>query len=297
MTKKARIFIVLSLFISLILWPGMFLVEKVKLKNQVLNFEDCLQSLEGKVVLGAPEQCIFKSKNLASQDEPKVFIKDETNVKIKSFFLDSDGENLIIKGENLARVEIWGKQGNKKNLWGQAVLASENQGSQAWLFKLPKEPILITELFGFGFNQENKLVSEVSFPVAGASSFYQVFWAEPNKRVFGVEPDEEFKLFGGQVGVLNSGDLAVAFEKINQDSRCPTGVYCVSAGQVSARFKVYFADQLPLSVVLSLDPENPELALFQDKDYSIQLVSVLPFPSKNKEIEPNDYQTFLRIQR
>ncbi|MDN5327324.1 MAG: hypothetical protein PWP41_2020 [Moorella sp. (in: firmicutes)] len=83
--------------------------------------------------------------------------------------------DLVVKGQNLARVEIWavptgtGITEKDYQLLGQAGKKSEDNGHQVWTFPIPQKTILATEIFARGFDARGHEVGRVSLPVTGVT--------------------------------------------------------------------------------------------------------------------------------
>ncbi|CEP69099.1 Uncharacterized [Moorella glycerini] len=84
--------------------------------------------------------------------------------------------DLVIKGKNLARVEIWavptgtGVTEKDYTLLGQASKQAETGGQQVWTFPIPRVTILATEIFARGYDEQGRDASRVSLPVEGVTA-------------------------------------------------------------------------------------------------------------------------------
>lgn len=107
------------------------------------------------------------------------------------------------------------------------------------------------------------------------------------------ELDKAFILEPGQTAVLNSDDLTVKFVKIVSDSRCPTGVQCIWAGEVSSLIEISYQNQKK-EMVLKLLGSGEGNDLFTD--YKISF-TVEPYPEYGKELKAEDYRLHLTISK
>ncbi|WP_338827032.1 stalk domain-containing protein [Neomoorella thermoacetica] len=84
--------------------------------------------------------------------------------------------NLVVKGQHLARVEIWaiptgtGITEKDYTLLGQAGKQAETSGEQVWIFPIPKETILATALFARGYDEQGRDAGRISLPVEGVTA-------------------------------------------------------------------------------------------------------------------------------
>jgi hypothetical protein len=84
--------------------------------------------------------------------------------------------------------------------------------------------------------------------------------------------------------------------KVFDDSRCPEGVSCIWAGEVSATFQVYKDKKLVEEKTLVFNSKNAEenKNLFQNY-YSkkIKSIGVIPYPKEGVDVKTN--QQFVRV--
>lgn len=78
-------------------------------------------------------------------------------------------------------------------------------------------------------------------------------------------------------------DFEVMPQQVIEDSRCPTGVQCVWAGQVRLRVRIDFPGGVD-SRELTLGKEEPI------GPGTLTLVEANPYPEKDKMIYPEDYR-------
>jgi hypothetical protein len=89
----------------------------------------------------------------------------------------------------------------------------------------------------------------------------------------------------GQSAVVSGGGPRVRFGGVLQDSRCPSDVVCVQAGEVVAEVTIGDGTD-PVSL-------RPGRSVVWG-GYTVQLVSVDPYPTSTTRIEPSQYRaTFL----
>lgn len=101
-----------------------------------------------------------------------------------------------------------------------------------------------------------------------------------------------FTLQIGKSTSIPSENLSILFYQVEQDSRCPKGVDCVWQGEVVLDVDILKDEENIGRVILStLDSGKSTKTI---GNYSVQLVSVFPYPSKDKSgvvvpIKPKDY--------
>lgn len=187
--------------------------------------------------------------------------------------------NFVIKGRGLAKVEVWAIPTGTNITEAQHVkigiaeLKTPNAKEQAWLIPIPREPLLLTEIFAKGFDQEGHLVGKVSLPITGASDIYRDLWLEA--------PQQSLFLKIGEVGTV--GDLSVKVLRVVSDSRCPVDVTCIQAGNVVVELELTRGGKTSKLTVASDEDGKPF------DDHFIQILDVLPVTRSTTPIAQGDY--------
>jgi hypothetical protein len=96
------------------------------------------------------------------------------------------------------------------------------------------------------------------------------------------------QLAPGQSAVFDAGNLEVKFLAIDSDSRCPSDVACVWAGEVIVRLAV------------RKDHRTKELAVKGNESqpvdgFVVSVLEVLPPPKSSQRIAPADYRVTLKV--
>ncbi|MFM2357730.1 MAG: hypothetical protein RJA61_467, partial [Candidatus Parcubacteria bacterium] len=141
--------------------------------------------------------------------------------------------NFVVKGRGLAKVEVWaiptGTDITESSYVKIGIADSiVSSGEQRFNIPIPKEPMLLTEIFARGFDDKGRLVGKVSLNIKGASDIYRELWLEA--------PQQTLFLKVGETGMM--GDLSVKVLKVVSDSRCPTDVVCIQAGNVIVQLEL-----------------------------------------------------------
>ncbi len=98
------------------------------------------------------------------------------------------------------------------------------------------------------------------------------------------------QLAPGQSALFDAEDLEVKFVGIDSDSRCPTDVTCVWAGEVIVR------------LTLSKDGRTKELGIKATQSmavegFAVTVLDVLPVRTTSQPIAPADYRVTLKVTR
>ncbi|MEN8218938.1 MAG: hypothetical protein ABFS56_21715 [Pseudomonadota bacterium] len=99
-----------------------------------------------------------------------------------------------------------------------------------------------------------------------------------------------FNLFVGQSAILDA--LEIQFVAIQEDSRCPTDVVCVWAGNVIVVLQVYQEQQQAVEVLLNTNSVVGPTAVKFDK-YRLELKKVRPEPISTQAI--SEYEITLVV--
>ena len=110
----------------------------------------------------------------------------------------------------------------------------------------------------------------------------------------GVALDQQFELRVGQTATIAGEGLTVEFQAVPEDSRCPTGVQCVWAG--NARVQVVLAKggkAAGVELNTNLEPKSADYL-----EYNIELVSLAPYPTaKNPSIPQSQYRATFVVRK
>lgn len=98
---------------------------------------------------------------------------------------------------------------------------------------------------------------------------------------------ESFQLGFGETARIGDTDLRLTFEEVLDDSRCPTGVVCVWAGNASV---LLTSKEFEAALNTAVEPFR-----VSQLGYSVQLIAVEPYPSADDQLEPLDYVVTLVV--
>ncbi|EAY27727.1 translocation/assembly module TamB domain-containing protein [Microscilla marina] len=83
-----------------------------------------------------------------------------------------------------------------------------------------------------------------------------------------------FELKLGANARFRNGAIDLEFKEVMEDSRCPEGTNCISAGRV----KLLFVANNDQKMDLTLEAGKPQLARFDYQGFTIELLKVVPYP-------------------
>jgi hypothetical protein len=107
--------------------------------------------------------------------------------------------------------------------------------------------------------------------------------------------DSDFKLPVGKTVEIKTENMLIKFDKVISDSRCPSGVTCVWAGEAKCLLRVT-QDQKTSEITITQTGSSESTGSgFLDK---YQVVFKLdPYPAAYKTIDPNDYILTMRLHK
>ena len=104
---------------------------------------------------------------------------------------------------------------------------------------------------------------------------------------------KEFSLKIGQQVKLDDVDLQLKFVAVPQDSRCPSNVNCVWAGNAEVALDLLH-DKCTTILTLNTHTKSPASDEGKVGDFRIKLIKLDPYPRSDQKISPSDYTaTFL----
>ena len=108
---------------------------------------------------------------------------------------------------------------------------------------------------------------------------------------------KSFTLKAGQEVTLDGERLRIKFAAVEGDSRCPSDVTCIWAGNAAVRFEVSTRGKDSESLTLNTTGNGsfPGEALYHG--YKLQLVGLNPYPRSTQKIAANDYTATLLVSK
>jgi hypothetical protein len=87
-------------------------------------------------------------------------------------------------------------------------------------------------------------------------------------------------------------EISIAFAKVLQDSRCPTGVACPWQGTAIIGITVNDED-----LITAIEINNPISKKIPGINYNIHLLELNPYPGASGPVNPNNYVAKIRLKK
>ncbi len=117
-------------------------------------------------------------------------------------------------------------------------------------------------------------------------------WAQPSPIPAAL--DRPFEVPVGQSARIEAARLELSFRVVEADSRCPMGVQCIRAGEVTVRIVITTSGGR--RETRSLRAPSRDAATTIDR-YRIELRGVAPYPEFNRRIRPDEYVATFLVSR
>ncbi len=108
------------------------------------------------------------------------------------------------------------------------------------------------------------------------------------------EPGSDFRLRAGRSTGIAGTDLTIRFDRVEQDSRCPADVRCVTAGDATIALSV--ASGRAAARRHTLRTQGDANQAIHD-GYRIALVALEPAPVSTRPTRAGEYVVTLRVDR
>jgi hypothetical protein len=108
----------------------------------------------------------------------------------------------------------------------------------------------------------------------------------------------EFKIKVGRTVTFRGEALRLRFKRVTSDSRCPTGVECVWAGNAEVLIEVSAGGargQRTLSLNTNAGQERAAEGTY--RRYTVKLVALSPYPQSGRKIRPGEYTATLLVSK
>lgn len=107
-----------------------------------------------------------------------------------------------------------------------------------------------------------------------------------------VSMGQDFQLAAGQSGRVGGTPVTVTFRSVGTDSRCPSNVQCVWAGDAAINLSLSATTTASQEAVLhtNLDPRSVDFA-----GYRVKVVGVAPVPKSGSTIPAANYVVTLQV--
>jgi hypothetical protein len=106
---------------------------------------------------------------------------------------------------------------------------------------------------------------------------------------------EAFELRAGESATITDELLVVTFERVSADSRCPSNVVCIRAGEGVAELTLRRLPSTAGHLTLKTDPIDESSGRFEG--YVVTLDALQPYPVAGETIPAADYRARLVVSR
>jgi hypothetical protein len=110
-----------------------------------------------------------------------------------------------------------------------------------------------------------------------------------------VRLNRNFKLKAGQRVNLRGTNLRIKFLTVETDSRCPSDVKCVWAGNAAVQFQLSNG-RGNKTVTLNTGGAN-FVSEVEYRDYKVKLVDLSPYPRSDRQVAASDYAATLFVSK
>lgn len=111
-----------------------------------------------------------------------------------------------------------------------------------------------------------------------------------------VRLNKEFTLKPGQRVTLKGTSLSFKFVAVESDSRCPSDVTCVWAGNAAVQVQVGTGKRSK-TLTLNTGRGGALVSEIEYKGYRVKLVSLSPYPRSDRKIAAEDYAATLLVTK
>ena len=135
------------------------------------------------------------------------------------------------------------------------------------------------------------LVIALAIAPVGCTSPVTISPDGPRAVAKSVEAGSPFDLRVGEEAAIAGTDVRIRFDGVRQDSRCPSNVQCVWAGDAEAAFRITTpAGSTDLVLHTNGQPRSANAG-----GHLIRLESVRPHPAEGSSIPPDEYIVTLAV--
>lgn len=106
---------------------------------------------------------------------------------------------------------------------------------------------------------------------------------------------EAFELRPGEAAAIADELLVVTFEGVSSDSRCPSNVVCIRAGEGVVELALRRLPSTTGRLTLKTDPLDETTGRFEG--YAVRLDTLQPYPAAPEPIPAADYRVRLTVTR
>lgn len=94
-------------------------------------------------------------------------------------------------------------------------------------------------------------------------------------------------------------ERTILFKEVLVDSRCPSDVTCVRAGEAKILVEIFEGEKSLGKEIITLGANvnsfKTSLAKFFEEEFDIEFLSLSPYPKTSRKIKASDYQLKLKV--
>lgn len=104
--------------------------------------------------------------------------------------------------------------------------------------------------------------------------------------------NEQFELAPAQTRLVDGTGVAVRFDRVSGDSRCPADALCIQGGDALVHITVTSERRNQM-----YELHTGDMRPVQHGAFTIALVQLQPYPFSSRTIRPEEYRATLRVTR
>ena len=117
--------------------------------------------------------------------------------------------------------------------------------------------------------------------------------AKSNPNEIQVTANTNFDLGVGKTAIVKGENISIRFDSVTEDSRCPTGVTCIWAGQAKCNMSVTVKGVTTPVVLTQSGGSEGNMQDFAGK-YQVSFI-LNPYPKAGSQIKPQDYVLSMKL--
>ncbi|WP_146128767.1 hypothetical protein [Salegentibacter salegens] len=87
----------------------------------------------------------------------------------------------------------------------------------------------------------------------------------------------------------------IRFKEVLSDSRCPSDVTCVWAGEAKILIEIFKNEKLVGEEIISSLSQELSLAKFFQGNFSLNAIALTPYPKTSRKIKTSDYRLKFKV--
>lgn len=136
----------------------------------------------------------------------------------------------------------------------------------------------------------------ISYVVLFASVGAAAAYLDSNNAPDSVRLGREFKLKAGRQVTVKGTKLRIRFVAVENDSRCPSDVTCVWAGNAAVQFQLG-TGRGSKTVTLNTSKSPSFAGETEYRGHKVKLVDLSPYPRSDRKIVRRDYTATLLVSK